>query len=348
MPEMIEKPLFGFTYLPEVGEENWEYAFAAAQVRAAEIELIPRNLFVEMANAADFQAAVDCLSSTEYAAINGSSNAAQIEQVLIESRTVARELFEQLIDNRDIAEIFKARTDFSNLRLALRRLVTEKTIGVDYSVGGNVEPDKFEEALEQENYIEFPLFLQEAVEAAVLKYYENKDIRAIDYGVDGVASEYFVGKSAQLNCQFLLELFRLQADLTNIKTLLRLKLVESIDKSLFVSGGYLDISLLGHCLDMSMDGLAAVFAFSPYQEIIEHGINYFNKKNSFLGLENACASRVYAYLVSANQITAGIQPIAAYLLKKEEEIRTIRMILTGKKNNLSPEMLIERLIHFED
>ncbi|GAF95855.1 unnamed protein product, partial [marine sediment metagenome] len=37
-------------------------------------------------------------------------------------------------------------------------------------------------------------------------------------------------------------------------------------------------------------------------------------------------------------ITAGPQPIIAYLLMKENEIRTVRLILTAKKNSLDTKL----------
>jgi V/A-type H+-transporting ATPase subunit C len=43
------------------------------------------------------------------------------------------------------------------------------------------------------------------------------------------------------------------------------------------------------------------------------------------------------------QITAGPQPIIAYLLMKENEIRTVKLILTAKKNNLDTKLLLDRI-----
>ena len=57
-------------------------------------------------------------------------------------------------------------------------------VGLDYSNEGNVPAEEFEEIFEQENYERLPEYLQDAVEAAVLGYYENKDIRRIDYEID--------------------------------------------------------------------------------------------------------------------------------------------------------------------
>jgi V/A-type H+-transporting ATPase subunit C len=43
------------------------------------------------------------------------------------------------------------------------------------------------------------------------------------------------------------------------------------------------------------------------------------------------------------QVTAGPQPIIAFLLMKENEIRTVRLILTAKKNNLDTKLILDRI-----
>ena len=39
----------------------------------------------------------------------------------------------------------------------------------------------------------------------------------------------------------------------------------------------------------------------------------------------------------------GIGPVAAYILARENEIKTVRIILAAKRNNLPEEMLRERV-----
>lgn len=348
MPEFCEQPLYSFNRFPPVGEDDWKYAFATAQVRAMETSFIPRSVFVEMANTSGFEAAAECLSGTDYGFVVGAKTMSEIETGLLEKRTQVRILVADLVDNADFLELLRAKTDFANLRLAIRRLVTEKPVGVDYSNEGHVPADKFGEVLEQENYIEFPLFLQEAVELAVLRYYENKSIPQIDYGIDCAASEYSVRKATEINSVFLLELFRMRDDLCNIRTMLRLKFRQSERRDCFLPCGYIDRSVLIHGLDVGYDGLAAMFASTPYFHIVDGGVAYLTRENSFLRLEELCESHLAGFLKSTSQITAGAQPVIAYLLRKEAEIRTVRMILTGQKNHLPSKMLLDRMSHFEE
>lgn len=347
MSEFTPQPLYDFCQIPEVGGDDWEYTFAAAQVRALETELLGRNTFVDMINSANYGSAADCLAGSDYAFVPSASDFVDVEKGLLDKRSEVRKLFLQLIGDKDLQELYLAPIDYSNLRLALRRLVTEQSIGTDYCDEGFVPADKFEEVLEQENYIEFPMFLQEAVEKAVLRYYENKDIRQIDYGIDLAADEFATGKSEELGLTFCIELARMLSDLNDIRTLLRLKFRESDDRQAFSGCGYLDKTKLYHALDSGYDALPGLFANTPYFEIVETATAYLTKNNSFLKLEQMCTSHLLNYLKSTNRITAGPQPVIAYLMRKEIEIRTVRMVLVGKKNGLDSKMLLDGLYHID-
>ena len=87
-----------------------------------------------------------------------------------------RELFAELMIDKPIVELFRSRDDFANLRLVLRRTLTERPLGENYSNEGNVSPQIFAQVFEEENYGLFPDYMAEAVEQAVLAYYQNKDI----------------------------------------------------------------------------------------------------------------------------------------------------------------------------
>lgn len=64
---------------------------------------------------------------------------------------------------------------------------------------------------------------------------------------------------------------------------------------------------------------------------------------SFLRIEQQCDEHLAGYLKTTIQIPAGPQPIIAFLLAKENEIRTVRLILTAKKNSLDTKLILERI-----
>lgn len=342
MTAAAEQAIVDFYTYPAIGDDDWRYAFETARIRALETQMLSRATFLDMANAANFDESADLLGSSEYA-LGQIKNFGEVENILRHRRSSVRRLFANLILDAPIVELFRARDDFANMRLALRRTLTEKPLGTDYSEDGNVAPERFEEVFEEENYSLFPDYMQQAVEQAVLAYYQNKDIRQIDYAVDGVQAEYNLKKARQLKNVFLLGLFKIQIDLTNIRTMLRLKYTESEQRNVFLEGGYLTLEQLKQGLDMAYETMGSLFFATPHHHIVEAGAGYLATEESFLVAERQCEEYLTGFLKTTVRITAGPQPVIAYLLMKENEIRTIRLILTAKKNALDTKLILDRI-----
>lgn len=332
-----------FYRYPPIGDEDWRYAYPAARVRAMESTMIPRGIFVDMANAGSFAEAVELLAGTDYA-IETNADSQQIEQLLLNCRTRSRKLFADLILDEGILTFLRAREDFANMKLAIRRVVTERPLGLDYSNEGNVPAGEFEEIFEQEDYSRFPDYLQDAVEAAVLGYYEEKDVRRIDYEIDRIEQSWRIRKAQRQKSTFMLSLVRLRIDLNNIRTMLRLKMADREDQTqFFLPGGFVDTAKYSQGLDTDYEAIGALFYATPYCELLEASIPYLRSEKSFLKLEKECEDFIKGFLKTSCDVAAGPQPVVAYFLMKEAEIRTVRMMLTGKKNGLTPKLLLDRL-----
>ncbi len=339
MVNIAEKGIVDFYTYPSVGGDDWRYAFQTAQVRALETQMLSVTSLHDMASAAGFEQAADFLASSEYAL----RNLAEIEDVLRLVRSAVRELFEQLMIDKPIVELFRTRDDFANLRLALRRTLSEKPLGKDYSSDGSVPLEIFGEVFEHENYDVLPGYMQQAIEQAVIAFYQYKDIRWIDYAIDSVQAQYNLKIARWLKSLFLIGLFRIQIDLTNIRTMLRLKFTESEIRDVFLQGGYVELEQLEHGLDLGYEAIGSLFYATPYYQLVESGASYLATNKSFLKLEHQCEDYLMGFLKTTSQITAGPQPIIAYLIKKENEIRNVRLVLTAKKNFLDTKLILDRI-----
>jgi V/A-type H+-transporting ATPase subunit C len=333
-----------FYRYPPLGAEDWNYGFQTAMVRVLDSMMLTRATMLVVTNADSFESAVELLNGSDYALGSSSPSAVDIENMLMEKRTEARQQFAELMIDERITGLLRAREDFANMRLAVRRLVTEKPIGLDYSNDGSVPAEEFEEIFETENYSRFPEYLQEAVEAAVLGYYQNKDIRQIDYAIDKYQAGFNLKSASELNSVFLDSLYRTKIDLNNIRTMLRLKMADRDEKELFIEGGFVDIDRLTHGLDVGYEAMGALFYATPYHNVVENGVNYLSKNQSFLHLEKYCEEHLMGFLKTTTSIASGPQPVIAYFLAKENEIKTVRLLLTCKKNSMDAKTILDRLV----
>jgi V/A-type H+-transporting ATPase subunit C len=351
MNEVLEQPLIDFYRYPPIGAEDWQYAFETAQARTIEALMLSRSTLLDMANAPDFEQAAELLRSTEYALPAG-TGVSELERILMARRTELRLQFAGWMHDKEVLRLLKSRDDFANLRLAVRRSLTKKPTGGDYSPYGNFPPEQFAEVFENEKYEMLPDYMAEAAQRAILAYYQDKDIRRIDYAIDAAQVEFNLKTAAALDNEFLLGLFRIQTDIINIRTMLRLRLKGDLSAGsvadtrpdvLFIQGGYVERDKLIHGLEAGPEGISALFFATPYAEYVQAGSAYASSEKSFLKIEQQCEEYLTGYLKSTVSIAIGPQPVIAYLLLKENEIRTVRLILTAKKNHLNPKLILDRI-----
>jgi len=331
-----------FNY-PPVGEDDYRYMFQTAQVRSMETQMLTRTALMDMANASDFASAASSLSGTEYTLPQGAGGI-EVETVLRQRRAAVRRLFDDLMLDERVVEVFRSRDDYANLRLVLRRVLTDKPIGTDYSPEGSVPPEVLRQAFEEQNYSALPGYLQTAADEAVLAFYQNKDIRQIDYAIDHAQAAYKLDVAQAADGDvFLTSLFRIQIDLTNIRTMLRVKFLDADPRGVFLEGGFVEEDRLRQGIDLPYEALGPLFFATPYHHIVDAGAAYVATHGSFLKVEQQCDEYMMAYLRQTVQITAGPQPVIAFLLAKEQEIRTVRLILTAKRNHLDTKLILDRV-----
>ena len=76
---------------------------------------------------------------------------------------------------------------------------------------------------------------------------------------------------------------------------------------------------------------------------VDTSAGYVAASKSFLKVEQQCEEHLAGYLKETTRITAGPQPIIAYLLNKENEIRRVRLLLTARKSSLDAKLILDRI-----
>ncbi|MCD5401870.1 V-type ATPase subunit, partial [candidate division NPL-UPA2 bacterium] len=86
-------------------------------------------------------------------------------------------------------------------------------------------------------------------------------------------------------------------------------------------------------------------ALSPtlYGALVSAGIKYWQENRSWSELERLADNCLLSYLRRAKYVVFGLEPLIAYLLARENEIKMLRIIMVGKLNGLPTDLLRSRL-----
>ncbi|HHY46370.1 MAG TPA: V-type ATP synthase subunit C, partial [Firmicutes bacterium] len=91
------------------------------------------------------------------------------------------------------------------------------------------------------------------------------------------------------------------------------------------------------------EGLADAFQSTDYAGMLLDGIKRYAEEGVLSKFERDSDNFLMEYLKGAKYIPFGPEPVISYLLAKENEVQTLRMLLIGKANGLPGAVIRERL-----
>ncbi|MDQ1317388.1 MAG: V-type synthase subunit [Candidatus Poribacteria bacterium] len=338
-------------------KENTSYGYASGRLRVLETRLLNKASIGRLLEADSTQEVLRILSEGEYAvALSEISNPSDFEKALeIEmERTYA--LVDELSHDPDLTKIFRTKWDFHNLKVLLKssylKELAPKTDDILAKFGTvpiediklAIEPD----AEKKGNIL--PDYLMTALVDVRSKYEASQDPQIIDIIVDNHLHN-FLYNTVKYKNPFLKGYFEAVADLINIKNFIRIKNLGGSIKMLdavLLPHGTLDKKLFLQQYEETIENfvgdlVATVLVKTPYVSLVAEAIRGWEEDHSLATFEKLTDNYLINYIKPAQYIVFGVEPLIAYLLAKEHEIKLIRIIITGKINDLPIEIINERL-----
>ncbi len=226
--------------------------------------------------------------------------------------------------------------DFHNLKTIMKAYLTGMPWENLILMPCITNPEEIYKAIERADFSDLPGFLRSAAGESYKIVTSEHDGRALEIYLDKKVYEEM--KRAAAGNEFLEKWLELNVVFTNITTALRVqgKSREFI-KNALIPTNFQDI---GSLAEAGAKGREAVAEFIKKSGFLE-GAKALEK--SLSEFEKWCDNKKVEHLKAGKNKFFGIEPIMAFLLGKENELQTLRIILSGKKNNISSQVIRERL-----
>lgn len=145
-----------------------------------------------------------------------------------------------------------------------------------------------------------------------------------------------------------LELFRSEVDLVNLKMFLRAKrqrLPAETFSQIILDSGFAPRSLLenAYASKESLARLIEVFKETPWASLASEGAQLLERGESLTKWEKQCDNALIAVARKFKTYPMGPEPAVGYLFGREVEVKNLRIILTGKESQVSSQEISERL-----
>lgn len=314
-----------------------DYASAVAAVRAAEVQLL---------DSADMERIISAKSVKEAAAalyakgLKLPERESEISAALEGGLVSAWEFLRDYVPESRELEILLYRNDFHNLKAALKSLIANTDPERCFVRPALIDPEGMARAVSMGDYDFLPAYMRDPAEQAYRALTENSDGQLAEVILDSAALLAMQRAAEECGSEFMRGYAEEMSVCADIKTAYRGaaagKREEFLEAAVAGSASLAKEPLISAAL-RGKDSVITYLESTVYAELGEA------LKESAAAFEKLCDERVTALGLEAKRVCFGTDPLAAYYLAKEAEVRNLRIIFVCKGLGVSEEAIRERV-----
>jgi V/A-type H+/Na+-transporting ATPase subunit C len=327
------------------GSVRINYGFATGRVRVLETKLVSPQRIARLVEAESLEEIHQVLAETDYGAeLRHAATVEQVEEAMDEQLEKAYRLLEESNLPSGLSRYFRLRHDFINLRIVVKGGFGQE-IDAALSDLGELPAKELEGSIKQHTFEELPPLLGSAAKEAIAAYSIDKDIELIDMVLD---RRYFAELSAiakGLNSRWITGYTQLQIDLANGRIAIRSRQKnmssEQLERHLIPGGGMGAHTwvLLPGVVD---DPAGAAKLLSRWRGLRQVAA-WLDKGLPVAEYDLIADKLLLDYLDSTERFKVGPEPVFGYVAAKEQEIKLLRLIITGHLSGVPAAKLQERV-----
>jgi len=313
-----------------------QYTYAVARIRSKEISLLDKSDIDQLMNCKSEKECLRLLTDKGW----GKSGEENAEQILSVEREKTWELIGELVEDLSVFNTFLYSNDFHNLKAAIKQVYTGSNFNDIYISQGTIDPEIIVNAVKAHNFMELPEHMRLCSEEAYQVQMHTGDSQLCDVIIDRAALETMLIKGKESKN----ELFSLYAELkvavADINIAIR-SCKTGKDKE-FIERALADCDSLNKTLltTAALEGMEAIYqyllltVYSDAVPALKESPSAFERWSDNLIIKHISPQKYNPFTIS---------PLAAYILARENEIKTVRILLSGKRNDISDDSIRERL-----
>ena len=324
-----------------------DYSYASGLIRAKEPKLLTGSQYARMLDAATAEEAYKVLTDAGYGLGGGSAPGVfAFEQLLADEMRKCFMLLAGIAPNEEIVKVFQRRYDYFNVKVLLKAELSGQQIPPILFDTGTIGSESMKRMIRERDYGEFTEIMADAVAQVYDVFARMQDPQAVDLVLDRASYRQFAEDIRNIDSPFLRDLADYIIDITNIRMFIRARALnrswDFIGK-LLLDGGTIDREVYHRNCDRTAESFAEDIRKTRYGDAVRKGLELVKSGKNSSGLEKTLDDLLMSFIRSAKLVTIGVEPLIAYLFAKDTEIRNVRMIMTGRINNLPADMIRERL-----
>ena len=323
-----------------------QFTQVVSRLRVLETRLLDKAKIDRMIDSDSANDAFKILQETEYINVMTDIKSVKDYEKMLsaELKRVYKESYD-MSPSKPLVDIMSIKYDYHNAKVILKGIFLKKDFSNMLIWVGRVDIDKLRFNIEN-NHSELSKIMRKAVEEVEEDFKEKKDPQRIDILLDRYMFVEMMDIAKSLEDKFTIKYVKALIDLTNIKSLLRIKKQNKGKEfllSAIIDGGEVDKDALVSLLTDASENIPSKLSHTNYEGVLKLGVEDFIKTDSTSLLEKLVDNYIMDLMKEAKFIPFGGESLIAYIYAKETEIKVIRIIMASKLNNITSKVIRERL-----
>ena len=313
-----------------------QYTYAVARIRAKELTLLDRQAVDQLMACHSYEECFRMLQERGW----GTGEEKNTEQLLSAEMDKTWNLMKELLGDTSVFDVFRYPSDFNNMKAAIKAVVTGADFTGVFLDGGTIEPMQMVEAVQKNDFSVLPQMIRDPASEAYQTLLHTRDGQLCDIILDSAALHAILTAGKNSGNELIMRYAELTVAAANIKIAVRgckTGKSSSFLKRAMVPCDTLDLDPLIAAACKNEEEIYAYLTNTVYSSAVD------SLKLSPSAFEKWCDDVIISMIKDQKSNPFTVGPLAAFLLAKENEIKTARILLSGKLNGLDDMAIRERL-----
>lgn len=315
--------------------KDLDYAYCVARLRANEAHMLKKDFLMKLCESADADKALDALLEEGFIKEKGSVR----EITGLKNKELWTLLSECVPDKREL-DIFCVLNDFFNIKTAVKCSFASAEPDAYYLHPTSLSLSELTERVRLHDFSSLKLRGAEAAERAYKTALVSENGQSAEIIIDRAAIDCLCEYAKEKKSELVSEVCGFLCDTANIKIALR---INALGKGPDFAG-----EAIGGCHKLDRQTLIR-FALGEREELLSYlfsteyaeGVRLYTESST--KYEKWCDDRTIEIVSPAKYTAFGFSPVCAFYYARQNEIKSVSMILTALQSGLPADEIKERV-----
>ena len=314
-----------------------EYTYAVARIRALEASLLTDSVIDQLLACKD---EAQCLGLLNEKGWGNAETENDVEAILNCEEEKTWQVIQEVSPDLTVFDVMSYPKLYHNLKASIKEVCTEVTNEKIFYYDCEIPGKEMLSIVENKAFERLPGNMEAAAKEAYETLLQTRDGQLCDVIIDRAALEAITQAGHDAKDEIIRVYAESTVALANIKIAVRCqKTGKSLEfmKRAMAPCESINVEQLAKAALSGADALREYLKETVYAD----GVEALEESPS--AFERWCDNRMIEAIKPQKYNAFSAGPLVAYLLARQNEIKTVRMILTGKQNGFPDEMIRERI-----